>query len=572
MEHGDAPTEGQYDDLSPQEVRVLGCLVEKEATVPDSYPMTLNALRTACNQSTSRDPVVSYGDKEIELALASLRARGLTRTVHSTTNRATKYRHVLPETLELGKAETALLSVLMLRGAQTPGELKSRSDRQHHFKTPDDVIKVLERLAGRVQPLVRELPRQPGQKDPRWVHLLSPVDQHAGAGSASAVAAPVTVPTKPAPPDGIRGYDVIAEFADLLAGDEWETNELVLLDVLAGLDPLAGPIVDIGAGTGAGLRALDDAAPGMPIVAVEPSPAMRAALHARLNDSTALLARTTVLPSRFGDATLPERAAAVIAAGADAIAIDTAHGHSKGVLETVDALRRRFPEIPILAGNVVTYAGVRDLAAAGANVVKVGVGAGSICTTRVVAGAGMPQLTAVLECAEAGRRLGVPIVADGGIRYSGDITKALAAGASAVMLGSLLAGLHESPGEIVIREGRSFKEYRGMGSLGSMKGRAGDRYQSGQGRESASPDVSGKSVPEGIEGQVPYKGLLRDFVFQLIGGLRSGMGYVGARDIPDLWAKARFVRISRASYQESHPHSITITKEAPNYQISSSRS
>ena len=265
------------------------------------------------------------------------------------------------------------------------------------------------------------------------------------------------------------------------------------------------------------------------------------------------------------------RAEAVIAAGVDAIAIDTAHGHSKGVLETVAALRRRYPETPILAGNVVTEMGVRDLAAAGADVVKVGVGAGSICTTRVVSGAGMPQLTAVLECAEAGRRLGVAVVADGGIRYSGDITKALAAGASAVMLGSLLAGLEESPGEVVIREGRSFKEYRGMGSQGAMKGRAADRYQSGQGRESASPDVSGKSVPEGIEGQVPYKGLLRDFVHQLVGGLRSGMGYVGARDIPDLWAKARFVRISRASYQESHPHSITITKEAPNYQISSSR-
>jgi IMP dehydrogenase len=182
----------------------------------------------------------------------------------------------------------------------------------------------------------------------------------------------------------------------------------------------------------------------------------------------------------------------------------------------------------------------------------------------------MPQLTAVLECAEAGRQLGIPIVADGGIRYSGDITKAIAAGASVVMLGSLLAGLQESPGEIVIREGRSFKEYRGMGSLSAMKGRASDRYQTAQG-EGASPDISGKTVPEGIEGQVPYKGLLKDFVYQLMGGLRSGMGYVGAADIADLWQKARFVRISRASYQESHPHSIIITKEAPNYQISSGR-
>jgi len=214
---------------------------------------------------------------------------------------------------------------------------------------------------------------------------------------------------------------------------------------------------------------------------------------------------------------------------------------------------------------------VHYLAEAGASVIKVGVGAGSICTTRIVSGAGMPQLTAVLECAEAGRQLGIPIVADGGIRYSGDITKAIAAGASVVMLGSLLAGLDESPGEVVIREGRSFKEYRGMGSMSAMKGRAGDRYQSAQG-ESASPDISGKTVPEGIEGQVPYKGLLKDFVYQLMGGLRSGMGYVGAADIEDLWRKARFVRISRASYQESHPHSIIITKEAPNYQITPGRS
>jgi len=264
------------------------------------------------------------------------------------------------------------------------------------------------------------------------------------------------------------------------------------------------------------------------------------------------------------------RAEAVIEAGADAIAIDTAHGHSKGVIETIRALRRRFGDVPILAGNVVTREGVRDLAEAGASVVKIGVGAGSICTTRVVAGAGMPQLTAVLMCAEAARDYGVTIVADGGIRYSGDITKALAAGASAVMLGSLLAGLQESPGEIVIRDGRSFKEYRGMGSLSAMKGRASDRYQTAQ-SESASPDISGKSVPEGIEGQVPYKGLLKDFVFQLMGGLRSGMGYVGAADLPDLWAKARFQRISRASFQESHPHSIIITKEAPNYQLSIGR-
>jgi IMP dehydrogenase len=268
-----------------------------------------------------------------------------------------------------------------------------------------------------------------------------------------------------------------------------------------------------------------------------------------------------------------ERAALLVEAGVDALAIDTAHGHSRSVLQTIRDLRVRYPEMPILAGNVVTRQGVKDLAEAGASVVKVGVGAGSICTTRIVSGAGMPQLTAVAECAEAGRELGVAIIADGGIRFSGDIAKALAAGASAVMLGSLLAGLHESPGDIVIREGRSFKEYRGMGSLGAMKGRAGDRYQTAQSTngDSASPDISGKTVPEGIEGQVPYKGHLRDFVFQLMGGLRSGMGYVGAASIPELWEKAEFIRISGASYQESHPHSVIITKEAPNYQIQPSR-
>lgn len=263
------------------------------------------------------------------------------------------------------------------------------------------------------------------------------------------------------------------------------------------------------------------------------------------------------------------RAEALVAAGVDAVAIDTAHGHSQGVLETVRTLRAQYPDLPILAGNVVTPQGVQDLADAGASAVKVGVGAGSICTTRIVSGAGMPQLTAVAECAQAGRALGLPVIADGGIRYSGDITKAMASGASAVMLGSLLAGLHESPGEIVIREGRSFKEYRGMGSLGAMKGRAGDRYQTAQPSHngSATPDIGGKTVPEGIEGQVPYKGFLKDFVYQLMGGLRSGMGYVGAADIADLWQKAKFVRISGASYHESHPHSIIITKEAPNYQI-----
>ncbi len=262
-----------------------------------------------------------------------------------------------------------------------------------------------------------------------------------------------------------------------------------------------------------------------------------------------------------------QRAENLINAGADAVAVDTAHGHTQGVLDTVKAVRARYPELPIIAGNVVTAEGVRMLADAGANVVKIGVGAGSICTTRIVSGAGMPQLTAIVACREAAAACGVTLIADGGIRYSGDITKALACGASAVMLGSLLAGLHESPGEIVIREGRSFKEYRGMGSIGAMKGRAADRYASGQSLNGASPDIGGKTVPEGIEGQVPYKGFLNEFVFQLLGGLRSGMGYVGAQNLPDLWRKARFVRISPAGFQESHPHSVVITKEAPNYQV-----
>jgi IMP dehydrogenase len=256
------------------------------------------------------------------------------------------------------------------------------------------------------------------------------------------------------------------------------------------------------------------------------------------------------------------RTEALVAEEVDAVAIDTAHGHTKGVIETVRRLRRTWPDLVIIAGNVVTAEGTRALFEAGADVVKVGVGAGSICTTRVVAGAGMPQITAIMECARAAAEFGRPIVADGGIKYSGDITKALAAGAHAVMLGSLLAGLDEAPGEIVIYEGRRFKEYRGMGSLGAMKGRAADRYQSSQGMPGA---LGGKLVPEGIEGQVPYKGFLKDYMLQLMGGLRSGMGYVGARNLEELRTNTRFVRITHAGLIESHPHSVIITKEAPNY-------
>jgi IMP dehydrogenase len=251
---------------------------------------------------------------------------------------------------------------------------------------------------------------------------------------------------------------------------------------------------------------------------------------------------------------------ALVDKGLDLVVVDTAHGHTAGVLATAAQVKKRYPHLLLVAGNVVTAAGTRDLIDAGADVVKVGVGAGSICTTRVVTGAGMPQITAIQACASEAHRHGATIVADGGIKFSGDITKALAAGADAVMLGSLLAGLEESPGEMIIYEGRRFKEYRGMGSLGAMKGLARDRYGSGQG--------DGKLVPEGIEGQVPYKGPLADYVLQLVGGLRSGMGYVGARNLAELRQKAQFVRITNAGLIESHPHSVFVTKEAPNYPMS----
>jgi IMP dehydrogenase len=261
---------------------------------------------------------------------------------------------------------------------------------------------------------------------------------------------------------------------------------------------------------------------------------------------------------------LDDRLEALLDVGVDAVAIDTAHGHSANVLRAIRRVKSIAPQLPVLAGNVVTAEGTQALIEAGADIIKVGVGAGSICTTRVVSGAGVPQVSAIMECATAAHRRGVPIIADGGIKYSGDIVKALAAGADAVMLGNLLAGLDESPGEIVLYEGRRFKEYRGMGSLGAMRGRARDRYATGQDAESVVSDA--KLVPEGIEGQVPYKGKLSDFVVQLTGGLRSGMGYVGAANLAELRAKARFVKITNAGLIESHPHSVFITKEAPNYQ------
>jgi IMP dehydrogenase len=259
---------------------------------------------------------------------------------------------------------------------------------------------------------------------------------------------------------------------------------------------------------------------------------------------------------------LQGRVSALAHADVDALVIDTAHGHSQNVIATLEEIKSIAPHVSVIAGNVVTQQGTRDLIAAGADAIKVGVGAGSICTTRVVSGAGMPQLTAIMACAEEAHKHDVPIIADGGIKYSGDIVKALAVGADTVMLGTLLAGLDECPGELIIYEGRYYKEYRGMGSMGAMRGYGRDRYASAQ----TQPD---KLVPEGIEGRVAYKGTLADYMFQLMGGLRSGMGYVGATDLQDLRAKARFVRITNAGLIESHPHDVVITKESPNYPGSS---
>ncbi|MCY9660406.1 IMP dehydrogenase [Paenibacillus chondroitinus] len=253
-----------------------------------------------------------------------------------------------------------------------------------------------------------------------------------------------------------------------------------------------------------------------------------------------------------------ERAAALVKAGIDVIVVDSAHGHHINIAETVKKIRAQYPDLPIIAGNVATGDGTRDLIKAGASMVKVGIGPGSICTTRVIAGIGVPQITAIYDCAQAAAEYGVPVIADGGIKYSGDVVKAIAAGASAVMIGSLFAGTDESPGESEIFQGRKFKVYRGMGSLGAMKEGSKDRYF--QENES-------KLVPEGIEGRVAYKGPLADTVYQLVGGLRSGMGYCGARNIQELIHDTQFIRITGAGLKESHPHDIQITKEAPNYSL-----
>jgi IMP dehydrogenase len=259
-------------------------------------------------------------------------------------------------------------------------------------------------------------------------------------------------------------------------------------------------------------------------------------------------------------ADLEERLELMIAEGLDIAVIDTAHGHSAGVIQAVQRIKHNWTDLTVMAGNVVTAEGTEALIEAGADIIKVGVGAGSICTTRVVSGAGMPQLSAIHNCAATARKHGKTIVADGGIKFSGDIVKSIVAGGDVVMLGSLLAGLEESPGDLVLYEGRHFKEYRGMGSMGAMKGYGKDRYGTGQ-------KGSGKLVPEGIEGRVPYKGHLRDFVYQLVGGLRSGMGYAGAANLTELRNKTKLTRITNAGLIESHPHDIIITKEAPNYQV-----
>jgi IMP dehydrogenase len=253
-----------------------------------------------------------------------------------------------------------------------------------------------------------------------------------------------------------------------------------------------------------------------------------------------------------------ERAQELVRRKVDVLAIDTAHGHTSRVMNAVRTIKSKYPEVQLLTGNVATYEGARELVSLGVDGIKVGIGPGSICTTRVVSGAGVPQITAISECSRATREAGVPLIADGGIKYSGDVTKAIAAGADAVMIGSLLAGTDESPGETILFQGRTFKTYRGMGSLGAMSSGNANRYEQ---------DPTGKLVPEGIEGRVAAKGPLADLVYQLVGGLRSGMGYCGSRDIRELQEKARFLRVSPAGLRESHVHDVIITKEAPNYRV-----
>ena len=258
-------------------------------------------------------------------------------------------------------------------------------------------------------------------------------------------------------------------------------------------------------------------------------------------------------------ADLIDRVSAIVEAGADFVTIDTAHGHSEGVLEAVFRVKSEFSSIDVVAGNVATAEGTSDLIAAGADAVKVGIGPGSICTTRIVAGVGVPQLTAIMECSAVAREHGIPIIADGGIKQTGDVPKAIAAGASSVMIGGMFARVEESPGETILYEGRKYKSYRGMGSLGAMQQGSKDRYF-----QDAEDDIR-KLVPEGIEGRVPYSGTLSEVVFQIMGGLRAAMGYTGCPSVPELSSKAQFVRITSSGVTESHPHNVAITKESPNY-------
>ena len=274
--------------------------------------------------------------------------------------------------------------------------------------------------------------------------------------------------------------------------------------------------------------------------------------HSARDDNGRLLAGAAVGVT----ADMMERVAALVKANVDVVVLDTAHGHSKGVLEAVKKIKAEYPNLQVIAGNVATAEATVDLIKAGADCVKVGIGPGSICTTRVVTGIGVPQITAVINCAEAAKEFGVPIIADGGIKYSGDITKAIAAGANVVMAGSLFAGTDESPGEDVLYEGGRYKVYRGMGSLGAMDAGSRDRYFQ---------ENTKKYVPEGVEGRVHYKGSLGEVVYQLMGGLKSGMGYIGAKNIYELQEKARFIKITSATLVENHPHDIQITKESPNY-------
>jgi IMP dehydrogenase len=255
------------------------------------------------------------------------------------------------------------------------------------------------------------------------------------------------------------------------------------------------------------------------------------------------------------------RAQVLVDAKVDVLGLDSSHGHSQGVLQAVDQLRQSFPDIPLLVGNIATEQAARDVIERGADAIKVGIGPGSICTTRVVTGAGVPQITAIMDCARAAQEKNIPVIADGGIKFSGDISKAIAAGANSVMVGSILAGTEESPGETILYQGRTYKAYRGMGSLSAMRQGSAERYFQ------KDDEPLSKMVPEGIEGMVPYKGSVHQTIRQMIGGLRSGMGLAGAADIEDLRTKTEFLRISAAGHRESHPHDVTITKEAPNYHI-----